>query len=212
MLVIGDALDAFYLGSFLFGLLFAALSHLLGAVHVGAHVPKSFHGHVHGSHGAPPGGHDVAHGWRGSAVWGLFSPASILAFVSWFGGVGYQARHALGLVTPASIACGLVGGAVAAVVVWWFLAKVILPQDRALDPDDYRLPGTAARVSSMIRPGGTGEIVYEQGGVRQVSAARAADGNGLARGACVVIVEHERGVALVQPSVVPADASNGSAG
>ncbi len=213
MLVIGDALDAFYLGSFLFGLLFSAFSHLLGVAHVGAHLPKTFHGHGFGSHGASPDGHGGGHrGLSGRAAGGLVNPASILAFVSWFGGVGYQARHALGLVTPASIACGLAGGSVAAVVVWWFLVKVILPQDRALDPEDYRLPGTAARVSSTIRPGGTGEIVFEQAGVRQASAARAADGTGLARGASVVIVEHERGVALVQRAVAPADVADGSEG
>lgn len=200
MLVIDDALDAFYLGSFLFGLLFSALSHLLGLVHVGAHLPKSFHGHGHGGHDAP-GGTGGGHRLLGlSHVAGAFNPASILAFVSWFGGVGYQARHALGFVTPVSIVCGLAGGSFAAAVVWWFFAKVIWPQDRALDPEDYRLTGMVARVSSSIRAGGTGEIVYVQAGVRQVSAARSVERTEVARGTSVVVVEHERGMALVEPA------------
>ena len=203
MLVIGDALDALFLGSFLFGLLFSACSHLLGVAHIGVHLPKSFPGH--GGHSASPGGHAGNHrALPGKAVAGLLNLPSILAFVSWFGGVGYQARHALGFVTPASLACGVLGGTCAAAFVWWFLAKVILPQDRALDPEAYQLPGTAARVSSSIRPGGTGEIVYEQAGVRQVSAARAGNGVGVARGTSVVIIRHERGVAMVAAAQVPA--------
>ena len=57
-----------------------------------------------------------------------------------------------------------------------------------------------ARVTSSIRAGGTGEVVYEQAGVRQVSAARAADGRAVPRGAEVVILNGERGVVLVEPA------------
>lgn len=85
------------------------------------------------------------------------------------------------------------------IAVAWFFARVIAPNDRALDPAHYRLPGTIAIVSSAIRSGGTGEIVYEQAGVRQVSAARAADGAAIPRGSEVVILRCERGVAFVEP-------------
>ena len=136
---------------------------------------------------------------------GLTSPATILAFISWFGGVGYQARHALGVVTPVSLLFGVVAGLIGAAIVWWFLAKVILPHDIALDPEDFRLPGTIGRVTSSIGAGGTGEIVYEQAGVRQVSAARVAGGAPLPRASEVVVRSYERGIALVESLAVPTD-------
>lgn len=191
MPIVGDALDALYLGVFVFGLVFSAVSNLVGAVHVGGAG-----GHVanpHPSHGASAG-HG---GHRGGSV-GPFNPLSLLAFVSWFGRAGYQARRALGLVTPASLVCGLIGGSTGTAIVWLFLARIVVPADRTLDPEDFRPEGLPARVSSGVRPNGTGEIGDEQGGVRVVSAARATDGGGLAPGSEVVILGVERGVALVR--------------
>ena len=134
MLVVADALDAFYLGSFLFGIVFTALGHLIGAVHFGPG------GHAGGGHGAvvpkAAGHHDGP---------GAVNFLSVLSFVSWFGGVGYQARHAFDLVTPASVVCGLFGGLLGASIVGVFFAKVVVPNDRALDPEDFRMEGVAAR-------------------------------------------------------------------
>src|SRR5918992_695759 len=98
-----------------------------------------------------------------------------LIFLGWFGGVGYLAREGAGWNTLLSVVVGAIGGLVGALAVAWFLVKVVRPNDRALDPDDFRLPGTIARVTSSIRAGGTGEVMYEQEGVRQVAAARAGD-------------------------------------
>ena len=64
-------------------------------------------------------------------------------------------------------------------------------------PEDYRLPGQIAHVTSSIREGGTGEVVYIQGGVRQVSAARSANGTPIARGVEVVILRNEKGIVYV---------------
>ncbi len=168
MLVVNDGLDALFLGSFLFGLLFPALSLLLGGVHVGHH-------HVHlGRVHAGQAAHD--------GTLGPLNSATMLAFIAWFGGVGYLVRHGLGSYALVSLLLGAVGGAAGACIVGWFLVRVILPAEHVLDPADFRLPGTLARVTSSIRAGGTGEIVYEQGGVRQVSAARSLDGRPLSRG------------------------------
>jgi hypothetical protein len=200
VLVILDALDAFYLGAFLFGFVFTALSHLLGAVHLLPHGCKGWHGSIaHGAHhgaGHHPAGHAL-----GKVALGLLNPGAIVAFVTWFGGVGYEARHALGLVPPVSLALGVAGGLVGAAIVGLFLVKVLLAGDPTMDPDDYRLPGTLCRVSATIRPDGTGEVVYEQMGVRHVAPARARDGRTLARGSATVIEAYERGVAWVAPQV-----------
>lgn len=183
MLVLDDTLDIVLLGCFLFGLVFSALSLLFGDLGIGGD----------GSAGeAGAGGDGVP----------LVNLSTILAFVAWFGGVGYLVRRGAEWSAPVSVVVGVAGGVAGAAAVAWFLRTVVAPNDRALDPADYRLPGTVARVTSSIRAGGTGEIVYEQAGVRQVSAARAADGQAISHGAEVVVVRAQGGVAVVEPSAV----------
>jgi hypothetical protein len=80
-----------------------------------------------------------------------------------------------------------------------FLVRVLLPgQTPYLDSEDYEMPGTIGRLSVAIREGGTGELVYSKGGTRRVAGARSEDGKPLERGAEVVVVRHERGIAYVQ--------------
>ena len=203
MLVVNDGLDALLLGCFLFGLLFAALTLVLG----GTHLPLG-HGHVP-SHGGPighgagshHGGHHSAHDARihgSDAGLPLVNTPTVLAFVAWFGGIGYLARNLPDWPWPVSLALGVLGGMLAAAGVGWALSRLAAEDHRALDPLDYRLPGSLARVTSAIRSGGTGEIVYEQCGVRQVCAARAVDASAIPRGAEVVVLRQERGIALVE--------------
>jgi hypothetical protein len=68
-----------------------------------------------------------------------------------------------------------------------------------LDPKDYETVGVMARVTSSIRAGGFGEIVYELGGTRQVGAARSATEEGIPFGTEVVVLRVEKGVAFVEP-------------
>jgi hypothetical protein len=79
------------------------------------------------------------------------------------------------------------------------MRHIIAPANSEMNPHDYELPGTLARVTSSIREGGTGEIVYEQAGYRQVSAARALDGTAIPHGTEVVIMQVRAGIAYVQP-------------
>ncbi len=189
MFPINDLLDAVLLGSFFFGLIFVVLSVLLGSIGIG--------GDGHG-HGAGDGA-GTDHPGSQHGVLGFLNVNSLLAFVAFFGGVGYLVRNSLGWLTPIALMVGLVAGLAGAAAVIWFLRKVIAPSDKAMDPKDYELPGTLARVSSSIREGGTGEIVYEQQGYRQVSAARSVGGAAVARGVEVVIMETRAGIAYVQP-------------
>ena len=78
------------------------------------------------------------------------------------------------------------------------IRKLSDPAGSVLDPEQYRLPGTLGHVSSSIRAGGTGEVVYEKGGVRQVVAARAAGTEALPRGAEVLVLRVDRGIAIVE--------------
>ena len=53
-------------------------------------------------------------------------------------------------------------------------------------------------VSSSIREGGTGEILYSQVGTRRVCGARSEDGTAIAKGTEVVVTRYEKGIAYVQ--------------
>lgn len=189
MLPVNDILDAVFLGCFLFGLLLSIVTLVLGVVDLGI-------GHV-GHGGGHAGGHGGDTGHNGDDV-GFFNLPTLLAFIAWFGGIGYLARHGLGWFSLLSVIVGIGGGLVGGFLIYLLLAK-LAQSDGELDPDDYRLPGTIARVASSIRPGGTGEIIYQQGGVRQVAAARAVDGGAIPRNTEVVVLRVEHGFALVEP-------------
>ena len=198
MFVVDDGLDALLLGCFWFGLLFTAVTLLTGATRLQfrhgrmrLHLPHRFHvrGHPRADTPTTTSGNGIA----------PLNDSSLLAFVAWFGGVGYLARHGLGWPWPISLALGAVGGLAAAAVVVWVLMKLAAEGRRELNPADFVLPGIIARVTSSIRAGGVGEIVYELGGTRHVSAARAKDARAIGRGTEVVIVAAAHGTAVVEP-------------
>lgn len=197
MFPINDLLDAILLGSFFFGLIFVVFTLVLGAVGGGGNDAGGSDVGGHDAGGHDIGGHDAGH--HGVDLLGFLNVSTVLAFLSWFGGAGYLVRNGLGWVAPVALVIGLIFGLAGAAAVTWFLRKVIAPADKAMDPRDYELPGTLARVSSSIRPDGTGEIVYEQQGYRQVSAARGLKGAAVGRGIEVVIMETRAGIAYVQP-------------
>lgn len=189
MFPINDALDAILLGMFLFGLLFTLGSLLLGVASVDAgHDADVGHG----------SGHGADHGAFGHFS-GLFNVSSILAFITWFGGVGYVARNGLGLWAWAAILLGLAGGLVGASVISWFLLGFLRKNSQELDPRDWDQVGVLGHVSSSIRPSGYGEIVYEQNGTRHVAAARAEGDVAIPRNTEVVVLRIEKGVAIVEP-------------
>ena len=85
-----------------------------------------------------------------------------------------------------------------ACVVFWFLAKVLMSREEALDPADYDMVGVLGKLSMPIRVGGTGELIYTQGGTRRVSGARAESGAAIPKGAEVVVTRYEKGIAYVR--------------
>lgn len=205
MFPINDALDAILLGMFLFGLLFTLGSLLLGFASVDAGHDSGADADVgHGSgHG---GGHgvDVDHGGAGTHgifghFSGLFNVSSMLAFITWFGGIGYIARNGLGVWAWVAILLGLAGGLAGASAISWFLLGFLRKNSQELNPRDWEQVGVIGHVSSAIRPSGYGEIVYEQNGTRHVAAARADGDLGIARSTEVVVLRIEKGVAIVAP-------------
>jgi hypothetical protein len=158
--------------------------------HVHFHLP---HGHVTTPHlGGGPGG------VGGGPELPLFNFGTITAFLAWFGGTGYLLTRHSSLLAMAIIVLSIVAGVVGAAIVFWFIVKFLLMQDHALYPADYDRVGVIGRISSAIRAGGTGEIIFAQAGTRQTCGARSEDGEALVRGTEVIITHYEHGIAYVR--------------
>lgn len=181
MFDIDSTIEAIFLGAFFFGLLFAIGSLVLGAVDLG------------GDHG------DVGHETSGG-LHDYLNLSVVLGFVAWFGGVGYLASSGAGWTAAVSILVAIGGGLVGAAIVYQLFSRFIRPAGRIeLDPRDFELQGKLARVTSTIRPGGTGEIVYEQSGARMVRPARSSSGLEIPRGTEVVVLRSEGAIGYVAP-------------
>ena len=188
--------EMFYLICFVVGFAFSVISFLSGTLDSHVHIPKHFHfrqgaahgpGHAHGTHGGVSGAH-----------FSLFNPLTLAAFLTWFGGAGYLLVHLRHIWVLAGLALASAAGLVAAGIMFLFVAKVLMANEKELDPLDYDMIGVLGRVSSSIRSGGTGEIVFAQEGVRKPCAARSETGGPLAKGEEVVVTRYERGVAYVR--------------
>lgn len=188
MFVVNDLLDALLLGAFFFGLIFSAISLFLGVSDLGVDVDHSGHdvgGHAHHTHGHA---HDAL---------APINVSTILAFLTWFGGVAYLARNGFEWLTGFSLIFGVMAGIAGGWVVLQVLRR-LRAVEGTLDPAENRIEGTVARVTSSIRAGGSGEIVYQIGGRQQILPARAVDGTAIPRDSEVVIVDRSGGFALVQ--------------
>ena len=190
--------ESFYLVCFLVGLLLSAFSLLGGMGHFGGHVPLP---HAHIPH-LPATGH-VPHlpqgtgGQAGATVpwWNAFS---IMICLCWFGAAGYLLTRygglVAGVVLVVAAVCGLAGGA----IVFFFMARVLLPHERELTADETDVVGVVGHVSAPIRAAGTGEIVYEQMGALHSAPARSEDGQPISKQEEVFVVRYERGIAYVR--------------
>jgi membrane protein implicated in regulation of membrane protease activity len=180
---------AVYLTCFLLGVTLSVLSFLSGSFHLPhLHVDVP---HVHVGHA---GAHTGGHGDGLSVV----NFGTVCAFLAWFGGTGYLLTRYSTLVVTVVVTLSLVAGVMGAAVVFWFVAKVLLAHEHELDPADYDRVGVLGKVTSSIREGGTGEIVFSQAGTRHTCGARSECGEALAKGTEVVVTRYERGIAYVQ--------------
>lgn len=186
--------ESFYLVCFVTGFCLSVLALLGGALHWP--FGHDAHGWHFGSHGGGAG-HGAAHA-EGNGV-SPFNLATVMAFLAWFGGMGYllTGRGHLGelFVLGAALLAGVSGSA----VVFVFLTKVLLKHERFLESADFEMTGVLGRVTVGIREGGTGEIVYSQAGTRRSSGARSENGTAIGRGSEVVVTRYEKGIAYVRP-------------
>jgi len=199
--------ESFYLVCFLLGLALSALSLLGGMGHIGGHMPAAHLPHVphlpagghigHLPH-AGPAPHPGAGAGTAQATVPWWNAFSIMIFLCWFGAAGYLLTRyggfVAGVVVVLAGVCGLAGGA----IVFFFLAKVMLPHEHELTADETEVVGVVGRVSAEIRAVGTGEIVYEQLGARHSAPARSEDGQPIQKQEEVFVVRYEKGIAYVR--------------
>lgn len=191
-----------YLVCFWLGFLLSAVSWVLGAVMPHAvhlpHLPHAPHlpGHAAGANVAH--GHGATHAADSGQGPSFLNFATATAFLAWFGGAGYLLTRYTEVWPVVGLAFAVASGFAGAALVFLFMARVLWSPDENLDPADYDLVGTLGVVSSPIREGGTGEILFSLGGARRVSGARSDDGNAIDRGVEVVIVRYQNGLAYVR--------------
>lgn len=173
--------ESFYLTCFLAGLLLTIASFVFGT-HF--HLPHVLHIHVphpHHGDGTTP-----------------FNLTVILMFLTWFGGAGYVMTHsrsaAAGLAFTVAMVVGFTGGA----LMYLFMARVFIANEHPLREEDFEMIGILGHVSSSIRETGTGEVIYTQQGTRRSCGARSEDGRAIERGAEVVVMRYEKGIAYVR--------------
>ncbi|HLI81334.1 MAG TPA: hypothetical protein VKV03_15205 [Candidatus Binataceae bacterium] len=180
----------FYLSCFLIGVSLSFLSFVGGSFrlpHLHLHVPHVHAGHIGGGAGAGQG-----------AEFPFFNFATLTAFLAWFGGMGYLLTTYSTLIVAVVMTIAIATGLVGSTMVFLFVVKLLLRHDHPLDPADYDRVGVLARISSPIRAGGTGEIIFSQAGTRQTCGARSDGGEALPRGTEVVVTRYERGLAYVR--------------
>jgi membrane protein implicated in regulation of membrane protease activity len=183
------SLADFYLVCFLLGFGLSAVALLAGSVHL--HLPGlDVHHGIHMPH------MDAAH-VATDLPW--FNFGTLAAFLTWFGGTGYLLQHVYGVWFVVALGVAVLSGLGGAAVVFWFLAKVLMRREAALDPADYDMIGVLGHLSMPIRGGGgTGEIIYSQEGTRRVAGARSENGGAIPKGAEVMVTRYEKGIAYVR--------------
>jgi len=128
-----------------------------------------------------------------------FNMFTAMAFLCWFGGTGYLLSHYRFWIAPIAFLLAVTTGLAGAALIFAFLAKVLLPHERVLLPEDTEMRGVIGRVSSTLRTNGTGEILFSLNGTRRSAAARAENGVPISRDAQVLVVRYEHGIAWVRP-------------
>jgi membrane protein implicated in regulation of membrane protease activity len=183
-----------YLFCFIVGFSLSLLSFLAGAVHI--HLPFHLHLPFHSGHhvgSAHSSGH--AHG-GGHFSW--FNALTVMTFLAWFGGIGYLLSTHSRLVAMLALSVAIISGFIAAGLVFKFMARIVKVTDAQMLDWDYRIEGTVGMISSPIRQDGTGEMIFEQRGVRKSVGVRSEDGKALPNGTEVAITRYENGIAYVK--------------
>jgi len=213
----------FYLVCFVFGFTFSAISLLSGLGHL--HLPLKWHV-SHGplkvptgasSHTASGATHSTAiahtlavsggaecaqaHAQAVSGRSTLLGPINsftVMAFLTWFGGTGFLLAEYSRMWFALALLIASLSGTAGSAIIFGFLTRVALAHENALEPEDFEMVGVLGRLSVTVRSGGTGEMIYSQGGTRHTCGARSEDGSAIPKGSEVVVTRYEKGIAYVR--------------
>jgi len=174
--------EDFYFVCFVVGFSLSLLSALASGGHL--HFPKGLH---------------AGHGGIGRGSGSLLNFGTITAFLAWFGGTGYLLTRYSSVWALLALALSVISGLGGAAAVFWFLFKVLLAHEKDLDPADYDMIGVLGRVTSSVREGGIGEMIFSQEGSRRAAPIRSETGQAIAKGVEVVVTRYEKGIAYVRP-------------
>jgi membrane protein implicated in regulation of membrane protease activity len=192
-------METVFFAAFLFGVLFTIASFLLGFAGTGIHVGD---GGIHlGDGGVHVGDFTtdgVHHNGGDHGGLPLLNLSSLLAFLTWFGAIGFILMRFAGWPVFTALPVAVIAGATGAVLISLLLGR-LLAGSRALDPRDYKIEGTIARVTSGILQGGMGEITFSQAGATRSESARSRTGGPISRDTEVVVIDYANGVAIVEP-------------
>lgn len=177
--------NSIYLTCFAVGLVLSFVSFFGGALHL--HIAKL---HVHGM-GKGARGHS---GHAASPLNGF----TLMAFLCWFGGTGYLLHEARVFNVLLVLLFSTLSGVAGASLVFWFLVKVLMPNERTLEPEDTEIIGMVGWLSTALSATGFGEMLYSQNGARRCVTVRSEDGSAMERGSEVLVMRYERGVAFVR--------------
>jgi membrane protein implicated in regulation of membrane protease activity len=183
----------FYLLCFLVGFSLSVLSFLSGALRL--HLPFKWHLPFHGAHAHHAGGGGLN---KGGLHLSWFNASTMMAFLAWFGGTGYLLTKHSNLVAIFCLAIAIAAGLSGGWIVFRFMSRLLRNTGTEMNDWDYRHEGSVGKVSMSIPADGTGEIIFEQHGVRRSAGARSEDGTSIEKGSEVVISRYEKGIAYVQ--------------
>jgi membrane protein implicated in regulation of membrane protease activity len=200
-----------YLLCFLVGFALSAVAFIAGNFHL-PHLP---HMHLHGQFHGPAAGHGAAgHGPGGHGSGrtlnevSYFNFGTVSGFLAWFGGTGYLLARYSAISFFLALGISVMSGLGGAAIIFLFLAKVMAPHDKYMDPADYDMIGVLGTVTSAIRADGTGEMIFSRDGARRAAFARSDAGEAIAKGTEVVITRYEKGIAYVRRWEELADAAD----
>jgi membrane protein implicated in regulation of membrane protease activity len=157
-------------------------------------IVSAFMGHLFGGHDVHTdvgtGGHAEA-GFQDTGMPGLspFSPTTITAFITAFGGLGLIFTKIGATQSPwISAPLALLGALIIAAGVVWVFGTVFHKVDASSESHVATLVGMSATVITPIPADGVGEIAYVQAGSRYSAPARNERGTPVANGQTVKIV------------------------
>jgi membrane-bound ClpP family serine protease len=127
----------------------------------------------------------------------FLSPTIIATFVTAFGGIGYVLLRYTEWTKLTVAALALLLSLMISSAVLFFVILPLYAAEKGEALSANEMIGREAKVVTSIEPLRIGEIVYEQGGIRQSAPARASEESEIPQGAKVRIVDVTAGTFIV---------------